>query len=187
MCRVDEHFPPSSFLPPAKQQKRTDCFQYYSTKRGIRSSPFVTGRDQAESLCFLQLILWSLYCRTPKLWESIDAFRAHPNKTASGKKRWLIPCAEKETEAEFNYLFSSGHVGGPSKHPACPNIWEAPKADRGINQSVIVKATERMTLEKPFGFYVRWGGHHFFCLFEEIFKNQIMLGLYKTNQISWTP
>lgn len=162
MSRVNEYVPLSSFLLPAKQQKRTDRFQYYSMKRGIRSSPFVTGRDQAESPCFLQLILWSLYCRTPRLWELIDAFRSHPNKTASGKKRWLIPCAEKETEAECNYLFSSDHAGGPSKHPACPNIWEAPKADHGVNQSVIMKATERMTLEKPFGSYVRRGGHYLF-------------------------
>lgn len=85
------------------------------------------------------------------------------------------------------HTFSSDCVGGLSKHLACP-IYEdlrGPKTGQRHKPLVSRKAKERKNLEKLFGSSARSGGHYFCCLFDEIFKNQIVLELYDTNQISW--
>lgn len=66
-----------------------------------------------------------------------------------------------------------------------PKDLRGPKTGLRHKPLVITKAKERRSLEKLFGSSASSGNHRLCCLFDEIFKNQIMLELYDTNQISW--
>lgn len=113
---------------------------------------------------------------------------SHPTLTGLPVERdeRPMPYAEKKMEVECNHpLIFFWSCWRAEQTFGMPKDLRGPKTGLRHKPLVITKAKERKSLENLFGSSARSGSHHLCFLFEEIFKNQIMLELYDTNQISW--
>lgn len=172
--------------PPAYLAKRTGCFQYFPVWRRMKNTSFTTGKDQARSpMSFATNV-------TVYLVEDHD-FRSwwmQSDPTLTGlsveSDERPMPYTKTKREVECNHpLVFFWSCWRAEQTPDMPKDLRSPEIEMRHKPPVITKDKERKSPEKLFGSSARSGSHQLCCLFDEIFKNQIVLELHDANQISW--